>query len=68
MKLIKRYRLELSGVIVGAAAGWCYWFFVGCSSGSCLISSNPLNSTVYGALVGALAFSLLKGSVEKETK
>ncbi|PQJ12004.1 hypothetical protein CJD36_009450 [Flavipsychrobacter stenotrophus] len=58
-KILSRYKLEISGAIIGALAGWCYWYFVGCASGQCLITSKPLNSTLYGMLMGATAFSLL---------
>lgn len=54
----------LIGVLAGAVAGYAYYYFVGCASGSCAITSNPVNSTAYGALVGALLFS----SFEKETE
>ena len=57
---ISKYRLELAGLILGAIAGWSYWYFVGCSSGTCPISSKPINSSLYGAITGALALSLLK--------
>jgi len=39
---------------LGAAGGFAYYYFVGCSSGTCPISSNPYVSTAYGALVGAV--------------
>jgi len=42
------------GVILGAAAGYAYYRFVGCSSGACPITSNPWISTGYGALMGLL--------------
>jgi len=48
------------GFIIGAAAGFLYWKFVGCSNGTCLITSNPYISTVYGAVMGGLVFSLVK--------
>jgi hypothetical protein len=57
---IKKYRIELIGAGVGAAAGFLFWYFIGCSSGSCAIASKPFNSSVYGALMGALAFSSFK--------
>lgn len=57
---MSRYKLEIAGAILGAAAGWMYWNFVGCASGSCAITSSPVNSTIYGLVMGALAFSLLK--------
>lgn len=45
------------GAVLGAAGGWCYWHFVGCSSGSCAITAHPLNSTLYGAFMGGLGFN-----------
>jgi hypothetical protein len=42
------------GAIVGAAAGFAYYWFVGCASGGCPITSNPWVSTSYGAAMGAL--------------
>jgi hypothetical protein len=46
------------GVIVGAIAGYVYYHYVGCASGTCAITSKPLNSTLYGALMGGLLFNL----------
>ncbi len=46
------------GIIVGAAAGYALYRFVGCASGTCPITSNPYISTVYGAVMGALAGSM----------
>lgn len=48
------------GVAIGAVAGWCYWYFVGCASGTCPITSKPINSSLYGALMGYLLFSMFK--------
>lgn len=58
--IIIKYKFEVIGAIVGAIAGWCYWYFVGCSSGSCAITSSPVNSTLYGALMGGVLGSMLK--------
>lgn len=46
------------GVVLGAIAGYAYYYFVGCASGTCAITSKPLNSTLYGALMGGLLFNL----------
>jgi hypothetical protein len=54
------------GAGLGAAGGYAYWYFVGCSSGTCAITSSPLNSTIYFAAVGALALSTLKKSENKQ--
>ncbi len=64
--MMNKYKLEIAGLIVGAIAGWCYWYFVGCASGTCLITSKPLNSTTYGGIVGLLLFSSLKKEKTKE--
>jgi len=39
-------------VVGGGAAGYAYYRFIGCSSGVCPISSNPVISTIYGAFMG----------------
>ncbi len=47
-----------TGIIVGAIAGYLYYFYVGCASGTCSITSKPLNSSAYGALLGGLVFNM----------
>ncbi len=64
-KFIKTYLLSIVGVIVGAVAGYAYWKFVGCSSGSCAITSKPLNSTLYGSVMGGLLFSIFQNNNKK---
>lgn len=39
-------------ILAGAAGGFAYYYFIGCVSGSCPITSNPWTSTLYGALMG----------------
>lgn len=65
-KLIKKYRLELSGALVGLAAGWSYWYFIGCASGTCAITSSPYNSALYGMLMGFLTFNLFRSKKQKQ--
>jgi uncharacterized membrane protein (Fun14 family) len=52
---ISFYRKTIVGGVLGMVLGYAYYYFIGCSSGSCAISSNPLNSTLYGALMGVVA-------------
>lgn len=66
--LIIKYKPELIGGILGAIAGWCYWYFVGCSSGTCAITSNPLNSTLYGVLLGGLSGGMFKTGGKQDPK
>ena len=53
------------GIVVGAIAGYLYYFYVGCASGTCAITSKPLNSTLYGALMGGLTFNIFIKSPKK---
>ncbi len=46
-------RLILGGV-VGGGLGFAYYKFVGCSTGTCPLTSNPVISSLYGMVVGAL--------------
>jgi hypothetical protein len=43
---------RLLPVAIGATAGFAYYYFIGCVSGTCPITSNPWISTAYGALLG----------------
>lgn len=45
------------GAVVGGGLGFAYYKFVGCSSGACPLTSNPIISTIYGSIVGALLAS-----------
>lgn len=55
------------GIMLGAAAGYLYWYYIGCSSGSCAITSSPVNSTLYGALMGGLLVNSFEPK-KKETE
>lgn len=64
-KFAKKNLLTIIGVFVGAIAGYFYWQQVGCSSGSCAITSNPYNSTIYGSIMGGLLFSIFQNNKNK---
>ena len=65
-QFIQKNRLGIAGVVSGAIFGFFYWKWVGCSSGTCMISSKPFNSTVYFDFMGGLVFSMFKKE-KKET-
>ena len=53
------------GILIGGISGYLYYHFVGCASGSCAITSKPVNSTLYGGLMGGLLFNMF---VKEEKK
>ena len=60
MEKILKYKKTILGVALGSAGGFLYYYYAGCVTGSCPITSQPLNSTLYGALMGGLLVNLLK--------
>ncbi|HCZ35303.1 MAG TPA: hypothetical protein DHV26_05185 [Cytophagales bacterium] len=60
MALLKKYWLTLIGVGIGLGVGYLYWQQIGCISGSCPITSSPVNSSLYGALMGGLVVNMFK--------
>lgn len=68
MNLVKKYRLAILCVTIGAIAGYMYYSQVGCISGTCAITSSPINSTLYGALMGYLLLGMFKKDAKEQTK
>lgn len=69
MKLSKSFWITFAGAVIGALGGYLYYHFIGCMSGTCGITSNPINSTLYGALMGGLFLNLFTpNNPKKENK
>lgn len=60
MKYLIKYKFMLLGIVIGGIAGYMYYYYVGCASGTCAITSRPLNSTAYGAMMGGLFVNLFQ--------
>ncbi|MFZ4704917.1 MAG: DUF6132 family protein [Bacteroidales bacterium] len=54
------------GTMTGAIGGYLYYLKVGCSSGTCAITSSPWLSTIWGAAMGFLLGDLLSSSRKKD--
>jgi hypothetical protein len=54
------------GAAIGAVLGYSYYYFIGCSSGTCPITSNWHISTLYGAAMGLIAVFPSKKKEKKE--
>lgn len=61
-----KYKLGIAGIIVGGILGFAYYYFIGCNTGSCAITSKPVNSLVYGMVMGYLMFSVFEKSKKND--
>ena len=68
METLKKKRLQLIFLVLGAIGGFLYWRFVGCTSGTCAIKSVWYWSTLWGAAVGYLAGDFLNDLLLKMKK
>ena len=44
----------IAGVLIGATGGYLYYYFIGCRTGSCPITSNPYFSILFGSIIGLI--------------
>ena len=42
----------IAGILVGGLVGFANYRFIGCTSGSCPLTSHPVISTLFGMVVG----------------
>lgn len=42
------------GIVIGAAIGFGIGYLGKCTSGACPLTSNPIISTIIGAVIGAM--------------
>lgn len=54
--------------MAGVVLGYLYYAKVGCVTGTCMITSSPYISTVYGGMLGYLFFGMFKKEKSKEWK
>ena len=63
---IKKYKLGLIGIVLGGILGYAYYHFIGCNTGTCAITSKPINSPVYGMVMGYLILSTFEKTKENK--
>lgn len=52
--------LVITGIGIGIAGGFMYYYFVGCRTGTCAITSSPWLSMLWGAAMGYLIFDMFR--------
>lgn len=58
--IVKRRKFELIGGVLGIVAGYLYWKYVGCISGTCPIKANWYTMVPYGGIFGILLGGIVK--------
>ena len=66
VSIFKQNWTYLAGAISGGITGYLYWYFIGCEAGTCPITASPTRSIIWGAVMGALLFSLFKKEHKNE--
>lgn len=64
---MKTYMKITLGIIAGSLLGYAYYYFIGCNTGTCPITSTWYVSTLYGAFTG-LVISIPTKKKEKDEK
>ncbi|MCL2773764.1 MAG: rhodanese-like domain-containing protein [Oscillospiraceae bacterium] len=67
IKMLKKNWYYLAGGIGGGVIGFLYWYNVGCAAGTCPITSSPIMSTIWGALIGGLLLSIFFSGNKRPT-
>jgi hypothetical protein len=65
---LRKHIISVIFSAAGAAGGFLYWKFIGCSSGTCFIKSVWYMSTLYGMVLGYLAGGLVEDILLKFRK
>lgn len=63
---ILKHKKNFIVTLVGAVSGLAYWYYVGCESGTCAITSVWWRTTIYGAVMGWLVSDMLFKQTKKE--
>ena len=63
-----KHKISILLSVIGAIAGYLYWNYVGCNSGSCAITSVWWRSTLYGMLMGWLLGGIINEQLNKKIK
>lgn len=68
-RYLKVFTLKsIIGLVLGMIGGYIYYVKIGCTSGSCPITSNPYMSVLWGAIMGYLVGDMFNGKEKEKEK
>ena len=65
---LKKNLVRIIIILMGGLAGFLYWRFIGCESGTCRIKSVWYWSTLYGLVFGFLLADLVSSYIIRKKK
>lgn len=63
---IKQHGIVISLAVIGGIAGYAYWYFIGCTSGTCALKSAWYYNTGFGMLSGYVVGDLIGDARKKK--
>ena len=66
--IIQKHKYALLLIIPGILAGYLYWRYVGCTSGTCPITSNWHTMVLFGGLIGYFIGDSIDDLIKKRRK
>jgi hypothetical protein len=57
---MKNLLIMAGGIVIFAALGYVYYYFVGCRTGTCPLTASPYSSILMGAVFGAAVGNLFR--------
>lgn len=63
MRFLQKHKLAVILTGVGAVAGFLYWRFIGCQTGTC-----PIKSVWYGSTAWGMAFGYVVGDLAEDLR
>ncbi len=64
-KSLSLWNKRAIAAVIGGIAGYSYYHYIGCASGTCAITGNPYISTLYGM---AIAMLLVNSPKKKDSE
>jgi len=58
--VMKKYKVQISGFLIGGIAGYFYYSLIGCKTGACPLTGNAYISTLFGGIFGLLLVDVIK--------
>lgn len=57
--------LMLFGFVLGGVSGYLYYYYIGCSNGTCAITSNPYKSVIYFSVWFAIVTGIIQAQIKE---